>query len=1054
MKTFDVAAFALPNTAANEVRFEEPRDIQELIIHFRGAAPGRIRVDYLAKTWPRVSVDEMDDCDLRNPAHFGWVQIDDWFNASWQRASVRCTRTHAHRVSVTFRPVAKEQPDAAELPNAGALYRRTLGVRIAAAAGIRRIEIRTRSAPCESHLHVSLNAGRKTPTRRITLSGYNSSIGRISAATGLSATGKTVQLGRGKRQSFAVALQHMHPCFRYSGDDGLISFELDKDTFTISLTALQKQGPIWFADQGVFIKDANDPTTFEQYHARSRAARTVTRRVTELPEPDLRGTMRGQPIPHAVPFPFGLRHCREKFMLDGSGDLIIPGHPTWLIEGRGKALYKNDGDGRMAFGLENWIVVRRSYDPFPMLAYHATLRNGNLDLEQQAFACPIMHSVAKRDPAPDELLATLIRFRWTNTGTESAAVHLPLSYAAGLCGGRRCCWAPEGDPITSRSGWIRTDFQAERVIRASYQTTLSVSRVAGNKLVFEGTLAPGKSCELLLRVPYVGITTQTQKSRLQRLRFDDSYRQMSEWWGKQPMGSSIQTPEPRLNEVYRGHVPISGMADCGMADDPYVVNTSVGAGVYMNFTNEACMILEDLDERGLHEEARRRMAVWLKHQGTVGLMGNYSDHRGVFFGAGGGEQGHSYSQNHGWVLWRLAEHYFLTGDRKWFSGVADALVSGCDWVFRQCRHTRESLPHSRGWEYGFMPAGSLEDVDDYFYWLSTNCLTWRGVDTAARALAEIGHPQAARVQREANQFGRNLRRGYKISRQFSPLIRLRDGRWIPHTPSRLYSRGRDVGWIREVLEGSVYLLLSGLYGANSKEAQWILEDFQDTRYMNPPYGYFVGNQPVDYPDAFAEQEDVGTYWYHQAGFSYQPNLLAGLLPYLDRDEPEIYIWMFLNAWVSCYSEAVGSMFEHPIPILGHTNYAAAKTSDQSNSTKWLRYLFVYAPADTLYIGKAIPRAWFAGLKPFGIGDVSTRFGRVKVTYHPLNRAGELRANLRLRQRKAPARSVVRFRHPEKKQIRSVRINGKRHAAFNPRSGDVDITGLKGTLRITVTYRKH
>ena len=43
--------------------------------------------------------------------------------------------------------------------------------------------------------------------------------------------------------------------------------------------------------------------------------------------------------------------------------------------------------------------------------------------------------------------------------------------------------------------------------------------------------------------------------------------------------------------------------------------------------------------------------------------------------------------------------------------------------------------------------------------------------------------------------------------------------------------------------------------------------------MSPPYGYPLVN----------EREE----WFDRGGFSVQPNLLAGCLPYLDRDEPEI-----------------------------------------------------------------------------------------------------------------------------------------------------------------------
>ena len=59
---------------------------------------------------------------------------------------------------------------------------------------------------------------------------------------------------------------------------------------------------------------------------------------------------------------------------------------------------------------------------------------------------------------------------------------------------------------------------------------------------------------------------------------------------------------------------------------------------------------------------------------------------------------------------------------------------GSDWIVRQRRETLPPEPHSRGWERGFLAAGALEDVDDYFYWLSTNALTWRGLNSAAEAL--------------------------------------------------------------------------------------------------------------------------------------------------------------------------------------------------------------------------------------------------------------------------------------------------------------------------------
>ena len=181
-------------------------------------------------------------------------------------------------------------------------------------------------------------------------------------------------------------------------------------------------------------------------------------------------------------------------------------------------------------------------------------------------------------------------------------------------------------------------------------------------------------------------------------------------------------------------------------------------------------------------------------------------------------------------------------------------------------------------------------------------------------------------------------------RQYSPLVPLRDGRWVPHYPSRLYRRGRDTGWIRELLEGAVYLLISGLYDVESEQAKWILDDYQDNRYLRPPYGYSI--------------DDFEHTWFSRGGFSIQPHLLAGLLPHLDRDEPEVYVWMFYNAWAACYRDQINAMIEHPAPVLGYSNSAHFKTSDEANAVMWLRYMMVYSHGDVLHLGRAIPRAWF------------------------------------------------------------------------------------------------
>ena len=349
----------------------------------------------------------------------------------------------------------------------------------------------------------------------------------------------------------------------------------------------------------------------------------------------------------------------------------------------------------------------------------------------------------------------------------------------------------------------------------------------------------------------------------------------------------------------------------------------------------------------------------------------------------------------------------------------------------------QSLPHSRGWEHGFLPAGALEDVQEYRYWLTTNAMIWRGVDAAASALETFGHPEAARVRRESDAYRKDLRRGFETMRQYSPLVRLRNGIWVPHYPGQLYRRGRDIGWIRETLEGSVYLLISGLYDPRGHEAQWILDDFQDNRYMSPPYGYPI----VDEDNA----------WFSRGGISIQPNLLAGLMPYLDRDEPEVYLWMFFNAWLACYREEINAMVEHPYPELGYSNTAHPKTSDEANAVMWLRYMFIYGNRDGLFLGRAIPRAWFAQHRPIGLENVRTRWGHASVTYFPAEAGNTIRAKVNLKLANRPPTIKVRFRHPDNKAILGVTVDGREYHAFDAGNQDVDLDGRDGEFDIVARF---
>ncbi len=1044
---FDIAPFSLPHCAAGEVRFEEARDIAAVELRFTGPVPLGLGLSYMQKTWPRVKLERLPD--LERPGYFGWSAVDDQFNCRWARAAT--TRAKAGRkVLLTFRGLAAEFRE--EAVKYDVAFRRTLGFRLDGAdpAGIREIRVFTASEPASSRLRVELNAGRKSPSGPVRLSGYNAVVGKVRGRGVAGREDGALVLKPGGRV-FEVEVRHMRPAHRYSHDEGHLTFGLGGEAFTVGLEDLARHGGAWAVEQGVFVSLAAGKLDFASYRATTRGAQTVMAQVLSRPEHTYAHARGGQPRAHPVNYNLGCKHARQRFWLEPNGDLVL--HRRNVVgtiqgrerppafEGRDTERFLCTGNARIFFGLESWHCTDRKPDPPPVPVYNITWRRNGMELTQESLCVPIMRNILAGEPAGDEDTAALTRFTFRNAGDAPQPAELTVRYSQNS-------WRygesldPYGVPqapldrlrLDTHRAWGR--FGGREVLRFAFAGTMK-AKAGPNSTVFSRDLRPGETCTVVLQVPYVAPASPQAAAALAHLDFNRCRRDVAAFWRKEVAGGAgLTCPEPVFTDLHASHLMHVQVTDIAMPGNPSLVNTSVGSSTYGNYSNESCMIIQELDQRGLHREAEKRLQVWVRYQGTVPQPGNFTDYRGMFFGAGGMESG-DYNQHHGWVLWCLAEHYRLTRDRVWLDKVARAMVEGADWVFRQRRNTMHRQPHSRGWERGFLPAGSLEDVTDFHYWLSTNALTWRGADSAAEVLEAIGHPEAARLRREADAYRDDLKRGFEHMRRTSPLARLRDGRWVPTYPSRLYVRGRDTGWIREVLEGSVYLLIAGLYGSRSREAGWILEDYQDNRYPTPPYGYLL----VD-PDF---------HLFNRGGFSIQPNLLAGLLPHLDRDEPEIFLWMFFNAWASCYREEINAMCEHPLPELGFSNNAQFKTSDEANAVMWLRYMQVYWTNGLLHLGRAIPRAWLADGQTVSLTRVATWFGRISVTYTSRAEHGIIRLEADLDVDRDAPRILARFRHPAGKPMTSALVNGRKCRPADAVRGDVDLTGLRGRVVVEARF---
>ncbi|MEI6502119.1 MAG: hypothetical protein WCP21_13975, partial [Armatimonadota bacterium] len=520
-------------------------------------------------------------------------------------------------------------------------------------------------------------------------------------------------------------------------------------------------------------------------------------------------------------------------------------------------------------------------------------------------------------------------------------------------------------------------------------------------LVYAVTFGEGETHAITLKVPYVWLT-DAEITQLQALDFDRERRATAAyWWAILGTHMELITPETTLNEFFTS-VAMHSLINSELEPGSRRRFARAGSFAYLAFANESCMMIVDLDRRGMHEAARECLEGFLHYQGSVPLPGDFKSSEGVLWGAAGYEH-IGYNQHHGWILWNVIEHYRFTRDTAWLISVADKVLAAAEWVIRE---RDRDLPAGHP-EAGLIPAGNLEDITDWWPWLSTNCYTWRGLEAAAWGLAQLGHPEAARLQAQADDYRAAILARFSEAAERAPVVRLRNGTYVPHTPSQPYRRGRSFGWICETLEGAIHLLITGLIDPHSREAPWIINDFEDNLYLSEQFGYHI--------------EGFEQHWFDWGGFSMQACLLLHVEPYLYRDDLKHALRGAFNALAANYYPDTRMAAEHALPELGDWRGDHYKSPDEANACGWLRYLFVREEGETLLVGQAVPESWLQPGQRCGVEGAMTHFGPMSVVFEAS--ADQITVRLDAPRRNPPTQIKLRLRAPAGMAVGAVSVAG-------------------------------
>ncbi len=228
----------------------------------------------------------------------------------------------------------------------------------------------------------------------------------------------------------------------------------------------------------------------------------------------------------------------------------------------------------------------------------------------------------------------------------------------------------------------------------------------------------------------------------------------------------IDIPDALLSNIFRAS-QVHCMLTARNEDRGDLIAPWIGAVHYGPLDSESNAVIRGMDMAGQADFARRGIEYLLKKCNLDGYLAlNYTL-------VGNGE-----------ILWNIGEHYQRSGDRAWMQKVAPDAVRICRWVMRQREKTKRL--DARGQkvpEYGLMPPGVSADWCRFAYRFFNDAQYYRGLETAGQALADVGDPAAAAILKDAKEYRKDIVRALHSMQAKSPVVRLRDGTWVPADPA-------------------------------------------------------------------------------------------------------------------------------------------------------------------------------------------------------------------------------------------------------------------------------
>lgn len=1041
--------------------WEEPRDVRSVSVKFAdgfgGTSIDEMYVQYWMATWP------MPAQEHRAGALRGWAGTDDPFNGHFAEAygEIKVGKTDAEMV---FDHIdITEVPDGSLFAPGGdifssddfdAYFRRTLKLRVL---------FSSKEAPVVAGFSV---VGDNTVVER------ECEITFADPAVTLETDGISVYNGKllsAEKADGVIKVKYTAvESPRCDGDKTSLQFNV-KGGQAFSAYSEDIENGVYMSDFGMLIRKPDGKSADEKIKSLTEGKKSIYDRVpeereqtlerafAEIPEMDV---TKQQPYGRYVIL--GWEGLRKKFCLRYNGDIFAD-------KGLQKSARRDLKDTRWAGMMLHYRLMSgdpptrrenrddcRQYMPDASVPVYVTeWTDREIEYRQTSFCIPRDTSlVGKDDLRGDEDVLILNRVEIRNAADTT---HVSRFYIEPMPqekliveNGRLIATGRVQPDDTVHCGWrvhdyaekrMRLDMRIEKgelrtlpsrrennvtfsmrpgehIITSYYDGRRGEFEAAGSintALLYEVELAPYETVSMDYAVPYNTPVTEDEMAAVRAYGFDECLEKVQNFWHEfYAKAAKIDLPEDKtLNDFVKAvpwHITMTAMRE------PVSGNYIVPAGTYAYSAcgNEACMQIRLMDYLGYHSHAEKYLETYAVSQGMNGLDGNFKSKEGAFFainygGRGTNDDEFSYNLDHGYILECFADHYFLTGDREWLSRMVQTLIDGCDFVFREREATKQTGENGEKVSYfGLLPHGHLEDNNEWRCWFAVNAHACGGIYKCARALEEIGHPEAARLLAQCEEYRADIRDCVIRATAGSPAVPDGRGGYMPHVPTRCEIRGRDLGWFREAAYGPLHLLEGDVITSDDPLTEWILRDLEDNLFISRDWGRIA---------------DKEKYWFSRGGITIQSNLLFNDIVYLKMSEPKRAVRALFNNFAQNLYRDMSCFTEHPVPEFGHGIGPFFKTPDESQFLCNLRNHLIREDGETLHLLQGAPQAWFEAGKTISFDGLASNFGAVSLKCE--SGADGVSITVEAKWRNAPQTALLSVRDAQERTPVSVEVKGGR-----------------------------